>query len=163
MRRSRVGIQFHPGLPVVLANPRKARVVCDSVEPRRKPIAIFECAQFAKGFQEAILAKIHGFIRVADHAPDEVINGPFPLAYKEIERFRVTFENPLDDPPVVGHHNLRLSSDKKGRLPGTIWTIQRAAQFYLGLPSRRVQDVEGWNGFDQRDCRGSSMRSSFSY
>ena len=68
---------------------------------------ILERAQLPVGLHEAILAQIHRFIPVSDHPENEVINGLFPLAHKDVERFRVTFENAFDDFLVIGLHSLK--------------------------------------------------------
>ena len=88
--------------------------MCDSIQPGGKPVAILKRAQFPVRLHKAILAKIHGFIPVSHHPQDEVINRLFPLVDKDIERFRVTVENALDDFPVIGLHKSKtlLSAEK---------------------------------------------------
>src|SRR2546422_7311925 len=105
--------KLNPGLAIVLTDSRKARVMCNSIEPGGKPVPVFESAQFPVGLHEAVLAKIHCLIPVPYHAQDEVINGLFPLADQKVERFRIAFENAFDDLPVIRLHNTKTPVSSK--------------------------------------------------
>src|SRR6266850_789018 len=137
IRGIHIRIQLNPRLAIVLADSRKARVVCNSIEPGGEPVPVFESAQFPVSLHEAVLAKIHRLIPVPDHAQDEVIYGLFPLANQKVERFRIPFENAFDDLPVIGLHDTKTPvSSKKTKFMRFFLTIQMTGRFYRKILTR---------------------------